>query len=170
MGVGLQTVPVAKTTHGLNRSATDISEDAERAREKRTKVGRKCGGKGKERKREVTGALTRAAYAPVGRASIHDNSHGASLCRAYRGAGAFESRSYRGRDLRLARELHGGFRPRNKSRDRPLVQRSHGYTLDCRSFLVCENLLPSVRSFVPVKPANGKPLRCRRTTILFILR
>lgn len=40
LGVGLQRVPVAETTHGLNRSATDTAEDAgERKRERETDEG-----------------------------------------------------------------------------------------------------------------------------------
>lgn len=76
---------MAETTHGLNRSATDTAEDAGRKRE-REKNGRRLDGnemkKGK-RKRNRTYRCTGAAYAPVGRASIHDNGHGASVARAY---------------------------------------------------------------------------------------
>lgn len=67
--------------------------------------------KGRKRdEEERTYRCTGAAYAIAGRASIHDNGHDHECCASfgtYRGAGAFESRSYRGGDLRLARKHHG---------------------------------------------------------------
>lgn len=106
---------MAETTHGLNRSATDTREDAngererEREQEEREKEREREGGREKEMKKR-TYRCTGAAYATAGRASIHDNGHGHECCASfgtYRGAGAFESRSYRGEDLRLARKHHG---------------------------------------------------------------
>jgi len=136
---------------------------SERERDKRTKVGLKWGGKGKER----TYRCTRAAYVPVGRASIHDNGHDASLCRTYRGAGAFESRSYRGRDLRLARELHGGSDGGTNHaigcwcRDRTSTPWTAEF-FSMRKFFI-------IRSFVcSRKIRERKSLCCRRTTILFM--
>lgn len=74
----------------MNRSATDTAEETrrerERERDKRTEKTENGNKKEKEERRREeernrTYRCTGAAYAPVGRASIHDNGHGASVAR-----------------------------------------------------------------------------------------
>lgn len=113
----------------------------------------------------VPGLLMRPWDAPQFTITTTTRECCASLCGTYRGAGAFESRSYRGGDLRLARELHGGSdRGTNHAIGRWRRDRHEHH-------LGLPNSLPCARRPFPQTPGTRPgPPRCGRTTLLFVLR